>query len=272
MPVFSSEKEVTPEVKSVLLRDIRPNPHQPRKEFCEEELRELANSIAQVGIIHPPIVQRLTDEPGYVLVAGERRVRAAELAGLTEIPVIIRSEDAIYSAHAALIENVQRVDLNALEVARAMRQLLEQHGYSQEELANFLGKKRSTVANYLRLLALPRDIQASIILGTITMGHAKAILALEEETQQRLLHEIIMREGYSVRQAEKAAQRLAEKQKKGQLVFQNRDFYLEHLARQLEEKLGTQVTITGTNKKGKITIDYYSLDDIDRIITLLGAS
>lgn len=256
-------------VRVVPLASIRPNPHQPRKQFSDEELQELAASIAQVGLIHPPAVQECP-EGGYVLIAGERRVRASELAGLESIPVIVHGADAVFSAQAALIENIQRVDLNPMEVARAIRELMEQHGYNQETLAQILGKKRSTVANYLRLLSLPKSIQASTSSGAITMGHAKAILALEEESQQELLHELILRDGLSVRQAEQAAQRLAEKVRKRQLVYQHRDFYLEHLARQLEEKLGSKVTITGTSKKGRISIDYYSLDDIDRLIVLFG--
>lgn len=259
-------------VRIVPVASIRPNPHQPRREFSEEELKELASSILQVGLIHPPAVQELPEEQAYVLIAGERRVRAAELAGLREIPVFVHGGDSVYSAQAALIENIQRVDLNPMEVSRAIKELMDRHGYGQEALAQILGKKRSTVANYLRLLTLPKSIQASTSSGAITMGHAKAILSLDEEAQQELLHEIILRDGLSVRQAEQAAQRLAEKVKKRQLVYQHRDFYLEHLARQLEERLGTKVTIQGSGKKGRISIDYYSLDDIDRIIAMLGVS
>ncbi len=259
-------------VRLVPLDKIRPNPYQPRKQFSVDELNELAQSIAKVGLIHPPAVQESPDGDGYVLIAGERRVRACELAGLAAIPVIVHGKDALFSAQAALIENIQRVDLNPIEVARAMKELMEEHGYSQEALSQILGKKRSTVANYLRLLTLPKSIQVSTSSGQITMGHAKAILALEEEQQQELLHEIILRDGLSVRQAEQAAQRLAEKVKKRQLVYQHRDFYLDHLAKKLEEKLGTKVSIQGTSKKGRITIDYYSLDDIDRLAAGFGLS
>lgn len=264
------EKDAHTSIRMVKLASIQANPYQPRKQFCEEELRDLAASIAQVGIIHPPAVQEAPDGSGYLLIAGERRVRASELAGLEIIPVIVHQGDVTYSAQAALIENIQRVDLNPIEVAKAIKDLMELHGQSQDELAQILGKKRSTVANYLRLLTLPANIQEATSLGNITMGHAKAVLAMEEEEQQQLLFEIILRDGLSVRQAEQAAQRLAEKVKRKQLVFRHRDFYLEHLARQLEEKLGTKVVIQGMGKKGKITIDYYSLDDIDRLINLLG--
>ncbi|MFA6915616.1 MAG: ParB/RepB/Spo0J family partition protein [Parachlamydiales bacterium] len=264
------EKDICTSIRMVRLADIKANPHQPRKQFCAEELKDLAASIKQVGIIHPPAVQKDMEGDGYILIAGERRVRASELAGLDMIPVVVHTGDAVYSAQAALIENIQRVDLNPMEVAKAIKELMELHGHSQDELAQILGKKRSTVANYLRLLGLPRNIQQATSSGSITMGHAKAILALEIEEQQQLLLEIILRDGLSVRQAEQAAQRLAEKDKKKQLVFRPRDFYLEHLARQLEEKLGTKVIVQGAGKKGKITIDYYSLDDIDRLLALLG--
>lgn len=270
MGCILKENDTGSSIRMVRLSDIQANPHQPRKQFCEEELRDLAASIAQVGIIHPPAVQEAGDGSGYILIAGERRVRASELAGLVMIPVVVHAGDATYSAQAALIENIQRVDLNPIEVAKAIRELMEAHGQSQDELAQILGKKRSTVANYLRLLSLPKNIQDATSSGIITMGHAKAILALEAEDQQQLLLEIILRDGLSVRQAEQSAQRLSEKVRKKQLVFRPRDFYLEHLARQLEEKLGTKVVVQGIGKKGKIIIDYYSLDDVDRLIELLG--
>lgn len=257
-------------LRLVQVHEIAVNPHQPRRFFSEEELQELANSITQVGLIHPPVVQEMPNNQGYVLVAGERRWRAAQLAGLQQINVIVRPFDTPYSAQAALIENIQRVDLNPLEVATALKELIDTFDYSQEQLAQVLGKKRSTVANYLRLLTLPKHIQQGTSSGLITMGHAKAILSLENQDQQQLLYELILRDGMSVRQAELSAQKLSEKAKRKELVYNTRDFFLEHLARRLEEKLGTKVIIQGSGKKGRIFIDYYNLDDLDRLLSLFG--
>lgn len=249
---------------------ITVNPFQPRRHFAEEELRELALSIQAVGLIHPPLVRPLEDG-SFELVSGERRYRAAQLAGMKTIPVMVRQSTHEISAQAALIENIQRVDLNALEVAKALRRLIEQFGYQQDVLAERLGKKRSTVSNYLRLLGLPKNIQDSVSSEAISMGHAKAILALEGFEKQNLLHELILRDDLTVREAEEAALRIAQKSKKQSLTYANRDFYLEELARRLQQKLGTKVSIQGKGKKGRIYIDYYSLDDLDRLLHLFDA-
>lgn len=258
------------EVLFVPIDSVEVNPHQPRQEYCQDSLTELAASIRSVGILHPPLVQPRDDGPGYLLVSGERRLRAAKLAGLQTIPVVVRTGDEIFSAQAALIENIQRVDLNPMEIAKALKKLIEKFGYTQEYLAGVLGKKRSTVANYLRLLTLPDNIQRSTSMGNISMGHAKAILSLEESGQQQLLHELIMRNGFSVRQAEQAAEKLQTKQKKPPITLQTRNFFLESLAGKLQEKLGTKVAIQGIGKKGRISIDYYSYDDLDRLLEMLG--
>ena len=165
-------------VAEVDIHAIRVNPHQPRRHFAPEDLQELAESIIAVGFIHPPLVRPV--EPGFFeLVSGERRFQAAQLAGLTKIPVHIRDSDTLMSAQMALIENIQRVDLNPMEIAKALRSLIEEFGFNQEDLAARIGKKRSTVANYLRLLSLPKNIQDAVSQELITMGHAKAILSLD---------------------------------------------------------------------------------------------
>lgn len=252
----------------VPIEAIAVNPFQPRKAFCDEELAELAESIRSVGLIHPPTVRPL-DEGRYELISGERRYRASVLAGLKTLPVVVRQNGTEESAQAALIENIQRVDLNPIEIAKAFRSLIDEFRYSHEELARRVGKKRSTVANYLRLLTLPKTIQESVSNGSLSMGHAKAVLSLEGFDKQELLHDLILRDELSVREAEQAALRIESRVKKKELVMVTRDFFLEDIAEKLQHKLGTKVTIQGTGKKGRISIDYYNLDDLDRLIEQL---
>lgn len=266
------ETQLQDELKHVPLSHIRVNPYQPRREFKEEDLEELAQSILSVGLLHPPLVRPLPNSECYELISGERRFRAAQLARLPTIPVYIRATNYSVSAQAALIENIQRVDLNPLEIAQALKRLMIEFGLTQDQLAQQLGKKRSTLANYLRLLTLPASIQESIAKGFISMGHAKAVLALDQEEKQVLLHELILRDDLNVREAEKAAQRIGEKAKKQQLSYVSRDFYLEQLADKIRERFGTQVSIQSKGKKGRISIDYYSLDDLDRLLVLLGVA
>jgi ParB family chromosome partitioning protein len=260
------------EVKLVPLAAIRCNPHQPRHQWDDLELADLAASIAGIGIIHPPVVLQYADQSGYELVSGERRVRAARLAGLKNIPVLIKTKggDATFAAQAALIENVQRVDLNPIEVARALRHLIEQFGYRQEQLATIVGKKRSTVANYLRLLALPENIQAGTAGGTITMGHAKAILALDNAQQQQQLYTLIVKQNLSVRAAEQAVARFTSV-KNAEKPTQA-DIFVQALTDRLQVHLGTKVSMHCQNQgtQGRISIDYYSLEDLDRLLLLLG--
>lgn len=256
------------ELLYVPLKNIRVNPQQPRKIFSALELEELAESIKTVGLIHPPVV-RTTEISGlYEIVSGERRYRACELVGLKEIPVIVRSSNHSLFAQIALIENIQRVDLNALEIAQALRNLMSEFHFSQDEVALKVGKKRSTISNYLRLLTLPKDIQDSIVHGKITMGHAKAILSFEDFAQQLYLHNLIIKEEMSVRTAEAFVKKHNKKIKKNRSPV--RDLYLEQLVEKLQYKLGTKVTIQGKGEKGSITIDYFNLDDLDRLLGQLG--
>ena len=259
------------EIKEVDINCVVVNPFQPRRHFAQEELIELAQSIQAVGLIHPPLVRPRADGLTFELVSGERRFRATQLAGFKTIAVLVRDSSHEISAQAALIENIQRVDLNPIEIAKALRSLIEQFGLQQEVLAVRIGKKRSTISNYLRLLALPKSIQDGVSSGIISMGHAKAILSLEGFEKQGLLFELILRDELTVREAEEAALRIAEKAKNQTLVYANRDFFLEQLAERMQRQLGTKVTIQGKGKKGKITIDYYNLDDLDRLIAIFGA-
>jgi len=223
-----------------------------------------------VGVIHPPVVRPRDDGETFELISGERRFRASQLAGLATIPVIVRSSSDEASAQAALIENIQRVDLNPIEIAKALKSLIEEFDYSHDELSGKIGKKRSTVANYIRLLGLPKSIQDSVTMGSISMGHAKSILSLEGVEKQNLLHELVLRDDLTVRETEEMALKIAMKAKNNTLKHVARDFYLEELAEKIQVKLGTKVNILGKGKKGRIMIDYYSLDDLDRLLHLFG--
>ena len=259
------------ELKNVAPDQILINPYQPRREFKAEELEELAQSILSVGLIHPPLVRPLEgSSTQFELISGERRLRAARLANLSTIPVVVRQTNSTLSAQAALIENVQRVDLNPLEIAKALKQLMGEFGFNQEDLAGKIGKKRSTVANYLRLLNLPSLLQESISKGCITMGHAKAILSLDAQEKQMLLHEQILHGELTVREAEQAALRMGEKTKKHQPSYTSPDFNLKDLERKIEERLGTKACLQTNGKQGRLLIDYYDLDDLDRILEILG--
>jgi ParB family transcriptional regulator, chromosome partitioning protein len=260
------------EMREVEVERVKVNPYQPRRHFDQSILEELALSIQTVGLLHPPVVRTLDEEGTYELVSGERRFRAFQLTGLKKIPVLIRNSTNAGSAQAALIENIQRVDLNPLEISKAFQSLIEEFGFSQEDLSLRIGKKRSTIANYIRLLSLPKNIQESVSKELISMGHAKAILSLKGFEKQNLLHEIILRDDLSVRETEEAALRIAEKAKKKTLVYASRNFYLEQLSEKIQSKLGTKVTIQGKGKRGRITIDYYSLDDLDRLLHLFEVS
>lgn len=255
---------VMDELKFIELEKIVISPFQPRKSFQTDELDELSQSIKTVGIIHPPTVRQI-GEDSYELVSGERRLRASKLAGLFQIPVFVKQTSHIDSAHAALIENIQRVDLNPLEIAVALKRLLEEFNYSQEDLSQKVGKKRSTVANYLRLLSLPSVIQGSLKDEAITMGHAKAILSLAAIDQQLALHSWILRQSLSVRDAEEAARTISEKKCRPKPA-QQEDIFLREISRKLSEKLSTRVSIEEASGKGTLSLHFYSYDDLDRLL------
>jgi len=249
----------------VPIDDISINPQQPRKHFSASALGELADSIRTVGILHPPLVRPCGK--GFELISGERRWRAARLAGLLKIPVVVRhTTENRLTAQAALIENIQRVDLNPIEIAQALRTLLHQYSLTQEKIADQVGKPRSTVTNYLRLLNLPEPIQISLSEEQISMGHAKALLTLKESRQQILLHSIILREQLSVRQTElwvNKRTRDSSLQKRKPL---GRNVQLEQIAMALQEKIGAKVQVQGKGSKGKVIFNYYSLNDLDKIL------
>jgi ParB family chromosome partitioning protein len=258
------------ELKEISLSKIVVNPYQPRREFKPHELEELAASIRSVGLLHPPLVRFLEDQEVYELIAGERRFRAAQLANCLTIPVYIRHAENALSAQAALIENIQRVDLNPWEISRALHDLMKDFGFTQEQLAQKIGIKRSTLANYLRLLTLPESIQNSVRKGCITMGHAKAILSVNQKEKQLLLHELILRDDLTVRKAEAAAHLIEKKKTRKQELIVPRDFHMNELLNRMREKLGTQVSIHPKGEQGSITIEYYGNEDLERLIEILG--
>ena len=254
----------------IALEKLNANPNQPRKNFNEEELAELADSIRQQGIIQP-IIAEDTGDGTYTIIAGERRTRAARLAGLTEVPVILRKYPDEKRMEVSLIENIQRSNLNPIEEASAYRQLMEMEGISQDEVAVKVGKNRATVANALRLLKLPLKIQESIRKGELSPGHARAVLSVLNPGAQESLFQEILKKGLSVREAEKRAIALGNVNKKPQTsASKGRAPELAAMEEKFITRLGTKVVVKGDLKKGTILIDYYSMEDLDRLYELLG--
>jgi len=249
------------------IEEIFPNRSQPRKHFDESKLQELAESIKEKGILEPLIVRRT--EQGYELIIGERRWRAAQKAGLKEVPVLVKEAERREALEISLIENLQREDLNPIEEAEAFKQLIEEFHISQEELSKRIGKDRTTVTNTLRLLKLPLEVRDHLLQNHITSGHARAILSLENKERQKELCVLIMKRGLSVREAEAIAKKWSEKakkpvgpaKKKGDLESQ-----LSSLQDSMRKYLGTKVHISQKGKRGKIEIEYYSHEDLERIV------
>jgi ParB family chromosome partitioning protein len=250
---------------------LKANPGQPRRRFDRAQLEELAASIKLHGLIQPVIVDE--DKDGtYVIIAGERRTRAARLAGLTEIPVIIRRYSGQKRLEVALVENIHRADLNPIEEAAAYKQIMENGGLSQDETAARVGKNRSTVANALRLLKLPASMRDALEEGSISAGHARAILSLSRAADQEKLFTEINAKGLSVRTAENRAAELGAGVKAGKaraVPVDTRDPNLKALEEKFIKALGTKVHINGTLKKGRVEIEYYSMDDLDRVYRLI---
>lgn len=269
-------KEIDPgELVNVVLHipvdDIRANPHQPRKEFNEEKLDELADSIKEHGIIQPLTV-RYIGEKKFELISGERRLKASKLAGLTEIAAYVRKADDEQSMAFALIENIQREDLNALEVALAYQRLLEEFDYTQAQVAERVGKNRTTVTNMLRLLTLPDFIQTALKKNQIAMGHARSLISIEDKTdQQNLLKRAISNE-WSVRQMEEAVRSLdtfsGKKKKSSKEKVADNPFYND-ISSRLRQTFSTKVEVKPKAKGGEIKIEYYSEDDLERILGIL---
>jgi ParB family transcriptional regulator, chromosome partitioning protein len=251
------------------IEEIEPDRGQPRRYFDEAHILELAESIRVKGVLQPLLVRRQGD--GYAIVAGERRWRAAQRAGLPEIPCIVREVTEPEAFELALIENIQREDLNAIEEADAYQRLIEYHGLTQEELAQRVGKDRSTVANALRLLRLPEPIKLAMSSGALSMGHARALLALSDETDLRRAAEKVMNEALSVREVEQLVQRLKGKKIVRRERIGTGNVQLRHVVEKLQRRLGTKVALRDRGGAGTLEVRYHSHAELDRILqSILG--
>jgi ParB family chromosome partitioning protein len=269
------EKPEASSVNEVPLSALSPNPEQPRREFSDASLQGLADSIREKGVLQPILAERHGDG-AYVIVAGERRVRAARLAGLQKIPVVVREFTQQEKLEIALIENVQREDLTPVEEAHAYRRLMDLANLSQEQVALKVGKERSTIANSLRLLKLPDEAQEALGKGDISAGHARALLMLVNPADQHLLLKRIVDGGISVREAESMAGALNKGKKGagkpgrgGETGPTRREPEIREVEQRLIEKLGTKVELRGSVKKGRIEISYFSSEDLERLLDLL---
>lgn len=252
------------------LDSVELSSYQPRTSMDKKALTELANSINQSGVIQPIVVRKKGER--YELIAGERRVRAAKLAGLKRIPVIIKEITDVEARKLALVENIQREDLNPLDAAKAIKAIIAEYSLSQDELADSLGISRSALANKLRLLNLPMDAQKALMDGSITEGHARAILALDDIAQRKKLLSAIIEKGLSVREAEdwvKSQKGGIEEKKRGKPRDDAKKFPHQELVEQLQKRLGTRVLARGTEMRGKLEIHYFSLEDLFRIADIL---
>lgn len=257
--------EKSEDILYVDIERIRPNQQQPRKIFNDKTLKELAASIKERGILQPVIVSR-TGDGTFNLIAGERRWRAAMLAGLGKIPALIKNVASKDSLEIALIENIQREDLNPIETAEAFSRLIREFNLTQEELADKVGKERATVANYLRLLKLPDEIKTMLYDETLSMGHARSLLSIEGRANQVEAARKIIKNGLSVREAELLAKKIL----KPVRTAPNKDPQIMHLEEKLIKHLGTKVRIKQKGKKsGEITIEYYSFEELDRLLEIL---
>jgi ParB family chromosome partitioning protein len=247
---------------------IRPNRFQPRVNFAEEDLQELTDSVKTQGILQPLLVRK--DEDGYELIAGERRLRAAKRARLAQVPVVLKRVNDDQMLEMAIVENIQRKNLNPIEEAEAYHQLITQLNLTQDQASARVGKSRSAVANFLRLRQLPEQIKANINDGSLSMGHARAILGVEASPQQLAAWRAVIAKGLSVRQTEALIRRLKSEKKKPK-VSRNRteEIYLSGLAEDLSRHFGTKIVIHKAGKKGKVEIEFYSNDDLDRLLRRL---
>lgn len=270
-PAVETTTPATPQVGSIShisLADIETNPYQPRTEFDQVALDELSESIKVQGLIQPITVRKNGDK--YQLISGERRFRASKLAGLTEIPAYIRTADNQQMLEMALIENIQRENLNAIEVALSFQQMIDECNLKAEQLGERVGKNRTTVANYLRLLKLPPAIQASIRDNKISMGHARALISVDDEGKQLFIHQEIIDKGLSVRKVEELVRGIHHVQVKAPVKVEAVSFEYQKLQNDLASKFATNVKLkVKDNGKGAIEIPFVSNDDLNRILELL---
>jgi ParB family chromosome partitioning protein len=244
------------------IEDIQLNPHQPRTVFNQEKIEELASSIKEKGIIQPLLVKEV--DIGYQLIAGERRLRAAKLAGLSKVPVIVKHVSEEEQIEYSLIENLQREDLNPIEEAESYKKLMQDFEYTQQKLAQALGKDRTTIANQIRLLKLPTMVKKALSQNEISMGHARCLLSITEPLKLREAYRLVLLKGLSVRETEKLAKKL--NQVKPRKKTEEKSIHLESLRNDLMQHLGTQVKIWQRGKKGKIIIEFYSPEELEGIL------
>ena len=263
-----SVSESTQTVTSLPLQKVEPNPNQPRHRFDEEELQALADSISEHGILQPLAVRKM--EGGfYQIIAGERRWRAARLAGLQEVPVVVVEADDKTVMELALIENLQRQDLNPMEEAEGYRVLTEEYGLTQEEAAARVGKSRPAVANALRLLALPDEVRELVEKGELSAGHARAILSLPTKAKQKTAAQRILALRLSVRQAEAMCKRLAAEEKKPEPPKHTDVNYVAECEKALSRRLDRKVRIVNGKRKGRFELEFYGEDDLQRLYEIL---
>ena len=262
-PVLNNEKRETG-ITEVETDKIVPNPNQPRKNFDEEALRELASSVKLHGVIQPLVVNK-TDNGNYMIIAGERRWRACKLAGIEKIPVVIKNYTEKQVREISIIENLQREDLNPIEAARAIRQLMDEYHLTQEVVADRIGKSRSNVANMLRLLTLYPDVIKMVEEGNLSSGHAKILASIDDTTQQIKLAKQAAGGKMSVRDLEKAVRNYLNPQKQTSNKVQEQSLELKELINEMQRVFATKVSAIGNDNKGRIYIDYYSRDDLDRL-------
>lgn len=265
MALIPDQGKVSVRVIDVPLEEIVTNRYQPRENFNDESLKELADSIKEKGVIQPILLHKL--ESGYELIAGERRYRASKMIGLKTVPAIIKSIQKSEALELAIIENIQREDLNPMEEAKAYKHLIDDFHFTQESVAKKVGRSRSAITNSLRLLKLPDPIQKDISSGRITAGHARALLACDSPTQMLEMRRQILSFGLNVREVEKKTRKKISLRKKAPTS----DSFIGEITDRLRKLLSTKVAVTQNRKGGgKITIEYYSNEELDRIIELIG--
>ncbi len=267
-----ASETTSPETPQILLDEIGLNPRQPRQNIDPEKLEELAQSIKTKGVIQPILVRPLENEAKkYELVAGERRLRASKLAGFDKIPAVVKNIKDNELLEIALIENIQRDNLNPIDESKAYRDLLEEHGYTQENLATRVGKNRSTIANFIRLLQLPQQIQDDLVDGSLTTGHARALLSIEKEDDQLKMKDKIINENLSVREAEKQVKLLKEEAPKKPTKKEKKELTPQMNLNQdrLREAFKTKVQIKESGNRGKIEFEFYNAEDFNRLFGLL---
>jgi ParB family transcriptional regulator, chromosome partitioning protein len=255
------------EISSLEINLIKNNPLQPRRKYDEAKLEELKASIKEKGILQPILVRPAGN--GYEVIAGERRLRAARALGLTQVPVVVKNATDREALVLALVENIQRAELNAIEEAQGFKRLIEDFSFTQESVATSVGKDRSTITNLLRLLKLPVEIQDYVADGRLSMGHARALLSVDDSRVQKKMAEDVVAKSLSVRQVEALVKKVVEGEVKKDKPVSSASRDIQILEEELSRLLGTKVIVENKNNKGRVIVEYYSLDDFDRILGVM---